>query len=135
MNNQHYQKADVVLIGVSRCGKTPTSLYLALQFGIFVANYPFTQDDMNPCRLPPFLEKVRSKLFGLTIDPDRLHLIRTERRANSVYASFATCQQEVMELEKLYQRENIPYLNTSNRSIEEIATRILETMSIKRRFF
>jgi [pyruvate, water dikinase]-phosphate phosphotransferase / [pyruvate, water dikinase] kinase len=135
LNCHHYQKADIVLIGVSRCGKTPTSLYLALQFGIFVANYPFTEDDRDFSVLPENLAQVKNKLFGLTIDPHRLHLIRSERRPNSVYANEATCVQQVAEVEALYQRAHIPYLSTSNRSIEEIATTILDKMSIKRRFY
>lgn len=135
INCHHYEKADVVLIGVSRCGKTPTSLYLALQFGIFVANYPFTEDDVNLFSLPKSLAAVKNKLFGLTIDPHRLHLIRTERRPNSLYAAEATCIQQVAAVEALYQKENIPYLSTSTRSIEEIATTILDVMSLKRRCF
>jgi len=135
VNCHHYQKADIVLIGVSRCGKTPTSLYLALQFGIFVANYPFTEDDIDLSVLPKNLAQVKNKLFGLTIDPQRLHLIRSERRPNSVYAQEATCINQVAEVEHLYQREHIPYLSTSNRSIEEIATTILDRMSIKRRCY
>lgn len=134
-NYHHYEKADVILIGVSRCGKTPTSLYLALQFGIFVGNYPFTEDDMNPLVLPPFLQKVKQKLFGLTIDAERLHLIRSERRPNSTYASLVECRKQVAEVEKLYNREKIPCISTSERSIEEISTSILEVMQIKRRCF
>jgi len=135
INHQDYQRAEVILIGVSRCGKTPTSLYLALQFGIYVANYPFTEEDMKDLCLPKFLYQQKSKLFGLTIDPVRLHLIRQERRANSHYAAFKTCEYEVASVEKLYERECIPYLNTSDCSIEEIATSILEMMSLKRKQF
>ena len=129
---QNYQNADLILIGVSRCGKTPTSLYLSMQFGLKVANYPFVAEDMDNLKLPIELVRNRDKLFGLTIFPERLHEIRTERRANSRYAAQAQCQLEVRTVEALYRREKIPYLNTTTRSIEEIATKILAKRGIKR---
>ncbi|MDP1603237.1 MAG: pyruvate, water dikinase regulatory protein [Legionella sp.] len=129
-----YEKADIVLIGVSRCGKTPSCLYMALHFGILAANYPFTEDDLTSFRLPDSLRPYKSKLFGLTIDPERLQHIRTERRPNSKYASAEQCRLEVTEVEEMYQKENIPYLNSTKFSIEEIATKILAIAGIKRRF-
>ena len=87
LSSQNYGKADLILIGVSRCGKTPTCLYLAMQFGIYAANYPFTDDDNQDLKLPAPLQQYRHKLFGLTIDPVRLHAIRDQRRAHSVYSS------------------------------------------------
>lgn len=133
LSAQNYDKADLILIGVSRCGKTPTCLYLALQFGTFAANYPFTEDDMAELKLPNALQKYKSKLFGLTIEPERLHAIRQERRPDSRYASLAQCELEVKKVEQLLQSEQIPYLSTTARSIEEIATSVLATMGIKRR--
>lgn len=130
---RYYNDADIILVGVSRSGKTPTCLYLAMQFGIKAANYPLTEDDMGDLKLPDFLAPFKHKLFGLTIDPERLAAIRTERRANSRYASLKQCYFEVDEVEMLYQREQIPYLSTTDRSIEEIATRIMEDTGMQRR--
>lgn len=130
---RHYNEADIILIGVSRCGKTPTSLYLAMQFGIKAANYPLTEDDMADMKLPAVLEPFRQKLFGLTIDPERLAAIRNERRANSRYASLKQCYHEIDEVEMLYQREQIPFLSTTDKSIEEIATRIMDGAGLQRR--
>lgn len=128
-----YDKADIILIGVSRCGKTPSCLYMALQFGILAANYPFTDDDLSDFRLPESLRPYKSKLFGLTIDPQRLQHIRGERRPNSQYASAEQCRLEISEVEAMYQKENIPYLNSTRYSIEEIATKIMTSAEIKRR--
>ena len=123
---KHYDKADIILIGVSRCGKTPTSLYLALHKHFYVANYPLTEDDLlEKGSLPQALLGHREKLFGLTIDVERLVLIRSERlAANSRYASFVQCDQELKAVQKLYHRYQIPYLNSTNLSVEELATKI-----------
>ncbi|PWK50925.1 posphoenolpyruvate synthetase regulatory kinase/phosphorylase PpsR [Pleionea mediterranea] len=129
---RYYDKAELILVGVSRCGKTPTSLYMAMQFGIQVANYPFTEEDMEDLKLPPMLKKYKHKLFGLTIKPHRLHEIRTERRANSQYASLKQCQIEVREVEALMRKEKIPYISTTSKSIEEIATKIMIKSGLKR---
>ncbi|KTD20098.1 Putative phosphotransferase [Legionella lansingensis] len=129
-----YDKADIVLIGVSRCGKTPSCIYMALHFGILAANYPFTDEDLTFYKLPEILRPYRHKLFGLTIDPERLQHIRTERRPNSKYASAEQCRLEVTEVEAMYQREKIPYLNSTRYSIEEIATKILAAAGLKRKF-
>ncbi|MES2213185.1 MAG: pyruvate, water dikinase regulatory protein [Pseudomonadota bacterium] len=133
INLNGYQKADVILVGVSRSGKTPTCLYLALQFGIRAANYPLTEEDLAHSRLPVELLPYRNKLIGLTIDPEQLAVIRHERRPNSPYASLARCQEEVKMAEKILIREKIPYLNSTNSSIEEMATRIMEQAHLDRR--
>lgn len=129
-----YSEADIILIGVSRSGKTPTSLYLALQFGIFPANYPITEEDLENFKLPAVLKEHQEKLFGLTISPDRLAAIRNERLANSRYASAAQCELEVREVERLFSSYGIEHINTTEVSIEEIATRIMSTAGIERRF-
>ncbi len=129
-----YEKADIVLIGVSRCGKTPSCLYMALHFGVLAANYPFTEEDLTALKLPEILRPFKKKLFGLTIDPERLQQIRTERRPNSKYASAEQCRLEVAEVEAMYKKENIPYINSTKYSIEEIATKILAAAGIKRKF-
>lgn len=128
-----YEEADIILIGVSRCGKTPSCLYMALQFGILAANYPFTEDDLTHFKLPEHLKRYRHKLFGLTIDPTRLQHIRTERRPNSQYASNEQCRREVMEVENMYRDEKIPFLNSTRYSIEEIVTKIMAAADIKRK--
>jgi len=130
---QNYHDADVILVGVSRCGKTPTSLYLAMQFGIKAANYPFIAEDMEHLSLNDKLRNNQNKLFGLTISSKQLHAIRNERRPNSHYASLHQCRLEVAAVEKLLRQEQILHLNTTTRSIEEIATQILEMTGIQRR--
>lgn len=130
---RNYGQADLILVGVSRCGKTPTSLYIAMQYGLNVANYPFVPEDMQNMKLPRELVKHKDKLFGLTIMPDRLHDIRTERRANSKYASLQQCQLEVRTVEQLFRKEKIPFLNSTTRSIEEISTRVLTQCNLGKR--
>lgn len=130
---RHYDMADLILIGVSRSGKTPTSIFLALQFGIRVANYPITEDDLDDNRLPKVLKEHKHKLFGLMIAPERLVAIRHERKANSRYASFQQCQMELRAIQGIYISEGIPHLDVSEMSIEEISTRILQKTGLKRR--
>ncbi|CAQ83993.1 MULTISPECIES: posphoenolpyruvate synthetase regulatory kinase/phosphorylase PpsR [Photorhabdus] len=132
---RNLDQAQVILLGVSRCGKTPTSLYLAMQFGIQAANYPFTADDMDNLQLPATLKQFQHKLFGLTISPERLAAIREERRENSRYASLRQCRIEIAEVEALFRKNKINYLNTTNYSVEEISTKIIDTMKLKRRMF
>jgi len=130
---RHYDKADLILVGVSRSGKTPTSIYLSLQFGIRVANYPLTEEDLDDNRLPAVLKPHKQKLFGLMIDAERLVAIRSERKANSRYASFSQCQMELRAIEGIYISEGLKYLNVSEMSIEEISTRVLQMTGLKRR--
>lgn len=129
----HYDGADIILVGLSRSGKTPTSLYLALQFGIRAANYPLTEDDLDTNQLPKSLQPYRHKLFGLTIDTERLVRIRQERKAGSRYASLAQCQEEQRAIQAIYTTQKIPNLNVSEMSVEEIATRILQITGLTRR--
>ncbi|ELF5324645.1 kinase/pyrophosphorylase [Vibrio cholerae] len=128
-------RADIILLGVSRSGKTPTSLYMAMQFGLRVVNYPFIAEDMHAMHLLPEFEFHRHKLFGLTINAERLTEIRENRLAGSEYASNQQCLQELATVEALFRREAIPYINTSSLSVEEISTRILERTGLKRRLF
>lgn len=128
-------RADIILLGVSRSGKTPTSLYMAMQFGLRVVNYPFIAEDIHAMRLLPEFEFHRHKLFGLTINAERLTEIRENRLAGSEYASNQQCLQELATVEALFRREAIPYINTSSLSVEEISTRILERTGLKRRLF
>jgi regulator of PEP synthase PpsR (kinase-PPPase family) len=128
-----YVSADVILVGVSRTSKTPTSLYLALQYGIFTANYPLTDEDLETGRLPKVLLPHRDKLYGLTIRPDRLQQIRQERRPGSRYASPQQVQYEVRTALSLFERQGIPYLEVTECSVEEIASRILDRKNLERR--
>ncbi len=128
-----YERADVILIGVSRSGKTPTCLYLALQYGVFAANYPLTEDELESGNLPPTLQPHQRKLFGLTIKPERLQQIRNERRPDSRYASAQQVQYEVRAAEALFGRAGVPYLDTTECSIEEISSRILDKTGLERR--
>ena len=125
-------QADVILIGVSRSGKTPTSLYLAMQHGLKVANYPLIPEDFERMQLPPALQPFKSKLFGLTIQPERLSEIRNERRPNSRYADLANCRAEVAAAESMMRRAGIRWLSTTTKSIEEIATTILQELRPER---
>ncbi|MGU0056659.1 kinase/pyrophosphorylase [Enterobacter hormaechei] len=116
----------MILLGVSRCGETSTSLYLAMQFGIRAANYPFIADDMDSA-MPAALKPLQHKLFGLTINPERLAAIREERRENSRYASMRQCQWSLRSRSAVPENQ-IPWLNSTNYSVEEIATRSPDIM-------
>jgi len=131
-SNRDLEQAEVILVGVSRSGKTPTSLYLAMQHGLKAANYPLIPDDFERKQLPPALVPHQKKLFGLTIHPDRLSEIRTERRPNSKYASLENCRQEVADAESMMRRSGIRWLSTTTKSIEEIATTILQEIKPER---
>lgn len=131
-----YDNADLILVGVSRTGKTPTSLYLALQYGIKVANYPFTEDDgLERLQLPKSLKPYRHKLFGLTLDAQRLHEIRSKRREGSTYASLPQCRFELQQVEQLLRREAIPFIDSTRFSVEEIAAKILAETNLERHRF
>lgn len=123
-------QAEVIFVGVSRCGKTPTSLYLAMQYGVRAANYPLIPEDFERNQLPSMLEPFRHKLFGLSIQPDRLHEVRQERRPNSQYASLEQCRYEVTQAERLMRRESIQWLSTTTKSIEEISTTVLHRLKL-----
>ena len=125
---KNLEEADVILVGVSRSGKTPTSLYLAMQHGIKAANYPLIPEDFERGKLPATLAPFKAKCFGLTIDPDRLARIRNERRPHSKYASIDNCRYEVREGETMMKKEGIAWLSSTHKSIEEIATTILRDL-------
>jgi regulator of PEP synthase PpsR (kinase-PPPase family) len=135
MTTRNYPDADVILIGVSRSGKTPTCLYLALQYGILAANYPLADEDFEHCTLPAPLTGFRDKLYGLTISPERLQQIRNERRPDSRYATAEQCRFEIQGAERLFKRESIRYADTSVMSIEEIATTIMHQAELERRLY
>ncbi|NEZ04054.1 kinase/pyrophosphorylase [Wenzhouxiangella sp. XN201] len=124
--------AEVILVGVSRSGKTPTCLYMALHFGIKAANYPLTEEDLEQSRLPAFLREHKHKLFGLSIDPERLAQIRENRRPGSRYASLKQCRYEVEAAEAMLRVEGVPTLSSTASSIEELASRILLELGLQR---
>ena len=130
--NRDLELSDVILIGVSRSGKTPTSLYLAMQYGLKAANYPLIPEDFERKQLPPALGPHLKKIFGLTIQPERLSEIRNERRPDSRYASLSNCRHEVSEAEAMMRRSGIRWLSTTTKSIEEIATTILQEIRPER---
>jgi regulator of PEP synthase PpsR (kinase-PPPase family) len=129
---QNYDEADIILLGVSRSGKTPSCLYLALQFGIKAANYPITEEDMDSDKLPEPVRPYKERLYGLTTDLQRLMNIRQTRRPNSRYASADQCRFELRAVEEMYLRHNIPYINTSRMSVEEISARIISDNGLHR---
>jgi hypothetical protein len=124
----NFNRADVVLLGVSRVGKTPTCLYLAMHFGLCPANYPITEEDFERGDVPQLVWDCRHKLFALTIDPQRLQLIREERRAGSEYASLKRCQDDIRGATAIFKRLAVPVLNTTSQSIEEISSQILRSL-------
>ena len=129
------EEADIVLVGVSRSGKTPTCLYMAMQFGIKAANYPLIPEDLEANRLPPSLTPLKGKVWGLSIQPERLHQIRTERRPDSKYAALENCRYEVSAAERLMRHAGIPYIDSTTKSIEEIATHMLHEAHLVRRVY
>jgi regulator of PEP synthase PpsR (kinase-PPPase family) len=129
------EDADIVLVGVSRSGKTPTCLYMAMQFGIKAANYPLIPEDLEAHRIPPSLLPLKNKVWGLSIGAERLHQIRTERRPDSRYAALDNCRYEVTAAEKLMRQAGIPYLDSTTKSIEEIATHMLHEAHLVRRVY
>lgn len=137
MSTKDYDKADVILVGVSRTGKTPTCLYLGMQFGIYAANYPLTEEDLyiEYKKIPGVLQPYREKLFGLTINADRLQKIRAERMPDSRYSSLAQCQRELTMAEYLFVAKNIPFLNITTMSVEEIVATIMHKSKMQRRIF
>jgi regulator of PEP synthase PpsR (kinase-PPPase family) len=131
-SDRELDQSDVILVGVSRSGKTPTSVYLALQFGVRAANYPLIPEDFERMQLPAALVPYKARLFGLSIAPQRLREIRENRRPNSRYADLENCRYEVEQAERLMRREGIRWINSTAKSIEEIATNILRELRIER---
>ena len=131
--SRNYGMADVILVGVSRSGKTPTCLYLALQYGVYAANFPLTDEEFETGNLPETLVKQKHKLYGLTITPERLRQIRKERRPIGRYSSAQQVRFELREAEKLFKRYGVPYVDTTKFSIEEISSRILDSTGVERR--
>ena len=127
-----YDDADIILVGVSRCGKTPTSLYLAMNFSLKACNYPLTEEDLQQDTLPDYLSKHIDKLVGLTIKPVPLSRIRRKRRPDSGYASLQICQREVKVAEQMFQQAGLPVFDTTETSIEEIASYVVRTLGISR---
>ena len=134
VSDKNLKEADVILMGVSRSGKTPTCLYLALQYGIRAANYPLIPDDLESADLPRMVKPYKDKLFGLTIQPERLQAIRQERRPNSTYSKIDTCRSEISDAQSMFKRHGIPFTNTTDKSVEELAVHILQACKLKRRF-
>ncbi len=122
----------MILLAPSRCGKTPTSMYLALQHGLFVANYPLVDEDLEHHELPRPVRDYRTRCFGITTTVDRLSRVRGERRPGSRYASVNQCQWELRKANQMYAAHRIPVIDSSSRSIEEMSTLILQTLKKER---
>ena len=135
VNSTGLNEAEIILVGVSRCGKTPTSLYLAMQFGIKAANYPLIPEDLDKQQLPSVLLPWRKKLWGLSIRPERLHQIRSERRPDSRYASLSNCRHEIQAAEAMLRAHGVPFLESTNMSIEELSTTILHQTGLVRHLY
>jgi regulator of PEP synthase PpsR (kinase-PPPase family) len=133
LGTKNYDEADVVLVGVSRVGKTPTSLFMAMHHGLWAANYPLTGEELDATTIPEPLRPHRGRLYALTIDPVRLHQIRQKRRPDSAYAEISTCTREVSRAERIFQKERIPVTNTTTQSIEEIAATIMRQAELTSR--
>ncbi|RIH88252.1 Phosphoenolpyruvate synthase regulatory protein [Meiothermus luteus] len=133
LGERYYQMADVILTGVSRAGKTPTCLFLGMQYGIRASNYPLVEADFERETLPEPIRPYHQKVFGLTIQPFRLHQIRTQRKPGSRYASLEQCEYEVRRAEQLFRRLSIRYFDTTSASVEEIAANIVQTAGLRRR--
>lgn len=135
MDTDHYRQADLIIIGVSRCGKTPASLYLSLHYGLYVSNYPLTDHELERKQLPEALLPFKEKLFGLTIDPFRLLQIRQQRYQGSNYSTAATCQREIAQAEALFRSNHLPWLNTTRMSVEEIGAMVVNRTKPDRRIY
>jgi regulator of PEP synthase PpsR (kinase-PPPase family) len=132
ISTDSYQNAQIIIAGVSRSGKTPTCLYLALQYGIYAANYPLTESDLDANRVPDVLARHGEKLFGLTIDPYRLQQVRQERYNRDSYASSRQCQYEIAQAEAIFRKAKIKFLNSTQMSVEELGAKIMQIASLKR---
>jgi [pyruvate, water dikinase]-phosphate phosphotransferase / [pyruvate, water dikinase] kinase len=135
LTQKDYERSDVILLAPSRCGKTPTCLYMAMQHGLFAANYPLTDEDLEQARLPELLLKYQNKLYGLTSSPERLHRVRSERRPGSRYASLEQCAYELRQAEQLFERHKIPCVNSADKSVEEIAVVVMQDKDLRRQSF
>ena len=134
LRTKDYEHADLILVGVSRSGKTPTCLYLAMQFGIRAANYPLVDEDLDQGRLPDTLKPWKEKLYGLVIDPDSLQKIRQSRMPDSRYASIQQCRKEIRQIDTLYRQENIQVVESSSMSVEELATTLMQKAGLQRQY-
>ena len=134
LRTKDYEQADLILAGVSRSGKTPTCLYLAMQFGIRAANYPLVEEDLDKGRLPDALKSWKKKLYGLVIDPVSLQKIRQSRMPDSRYASIEQCRKEIRQADTLYRQEMIPVVESSSMSVEELATTLMQKAGMQRQF-
>ena len=134
LRTKDYEKADIILAGVSRSGKTPTCIYLAMQFGICAANYPLVDEDLDKGRLPEVLRPWKAKLYGLAIDPISLQKIRHSRMPDSRYSSIEQCRKEILQVDALFRRERITVVESSSMSVEELATTLMQNAGLQRQF-
>ncbi|VAW33202.1 Phosphoenolpyruvate synthase regulatory protein [hydrothermal vent metagenome] len=128
-----YDEAEVILLGVSRAGKTPVSVYLSTQMGLKSANYPLTSSDLDSYSLPDAIRRNRKQAVGLTTSPELLQSMRQKRYPDSKYASRAVCRQELQQAQQIFMKYNLPTINTADKSIEELAAQISQEIGLYRK--
>jgi hypothetical protein len=128
-----YDNADIILVGVSRSGKTPASVYLATQMGLKSANFPLTQEHLDTDKLPKEIVRNRKKVIGLTTSAELLHKIREKRYSKSNYAKLSTCSTELQQAQELFLRYNIKIVDTAGKSIEEVAVQSTQLLGITKK--
>lgn len=126
-----YDEADLIIVGVSRSGKTPVSVYLATQMGLKTANFPLVDDNLGTCRLPPEIIRNKNRVVGLSTTPDMLHSFREKRYQGSTYAKIATCATELKQSDQIFLKYQIPVVFSDGRSIEETATQVAQELRSK----
>lgn len=131
--SREYDEAEVILLGVSRSGKTPVSVYLATHMGIKSANFPLTSEHLDSYELPPEIVRNRKKVVGLMTSPGLLHKIREQRYSGSTYAKLSTCATELNQAKEIYLRYGIQSLETDGKSIEETSVQVTQLVDIPRK--
>ncbi len=126
--------ADIVIIGVSRTSKSPTSVYLSCR-GYKTANIPFVAIDTIPTTI---YDLKKPLIVGLTINPEKLVQIRQTRlsslgqETNTDYIDIESIKNEINESRKLFARLNCPIIDVTKRSVEETAAKIIQLLQEKR---
>jgi len=129
-----YDEADVILLGVSRSGKTPVSVFLATQMGLKSANFPLTSEYLNSYRLPDLIRQNKNRVVALTTSTEQLRSAREKRYTGSKYAQRATCVEELKQAEQIYLKAHIPIVSTAGKSIEETATQVMQELGISKKY-
>jgi regulator of PEP synthase PpsR (kinase-PPPase family) len=129
-----YDEADIILLGVSRSGKTPVSVFLATQMGLKSANFPLTSEYLDQYRIPEQIRQNKDRAVALTTSPEQLHSAREKRYPNSKYSRIATCREELKQAEQIYVKNKIPIVSSAGKSIEETATQVMQELGISKKY-